>query len=135
MNDEQSKRLSDAADAVIQASDALDEAREAVNDKRFDSDLERDRLQAAQQMVGKIDGAAKRIDDAVRKGTIAAAALARAGAYARYRAATEASRDGRALGKASGEQDGSANKRAKGQEAIAKLEVALAAAATIIFGE
>ncbi len=135
MNDEQSKRLSDAADAVIQASDALDEAREALGDRRFDSELERERLQAAQQMTGKIDAAAKRIEEAVRKGTIASAALDRRGAYARYREAMGAVRSGRSTGKAAGEQDGSVNKRAKGTEAVALLEAALAAAAVIVFGE
>ena len=135
MNDEQSKRLSDAADAVIQASDALDEARDALNDKRFDSELERERVQAAQQMTGKIDAAAKRIEDAVRKGTVASAALARAGAYARYREAMAAVRSGRATGKTAGEQDGSVNKRAGGTEAVALLDTALSAAAVIVFGE
>ncbi|MBE7520439.1 MAG: hypothetical protein HS107_14465 [Thermoflexaceae bacterium] len=134
MNDEQSKRLSDAADAVIAASEALDEAREALADRRFDSELERERLQAAQQMTSKIDAAAKRIDDAVRKGTIAAAALARTGAYARYREAVDAVKAGRATGKAAGEQDGTANKRTMGNEALGRLDTALNAAAAIVFG-
>jgi hypothetical protein len=135
LNDEQSKRLSDAADAVIQASDALDEARDALSDKRYDSELERERLQAAQQMTGKIDAAAKRIEEAVRKGTIAAAALDRGGAYARYREAMAAVRSGRTTGKAAGEQDGSVNKRASGTEAVALLDTALAEAAAIVFGQ
>jgi len=135
MNDEQSKRLSEAADAVLQAADALEEARDAVNDRRFDSEQERDRMQAAQQMTGKIDNAAKRIEDAVRRGTIAGAALGRAGAYARYREATAAAREGRTLGKAAADQDGSANKRAKGSEAIARLEAALNLSAAIVFGD
>ena len=135
MNDEQSKRLSDAADAVIQASDALDEARDALGDKRFDSDLERERLQAAQQMTGKIDAAAKRIEEAVRKGTIAAATLDRGGAYARYREAIGAVRSGRTTGKAAGDQDGSTNKRARATEAVDMLDAALAAAAVMVFCE
>ncbi len=134
MNDEQSKRLSDAADAVVSASEALDEAREALADRRFDSDLERERMQAAQQMTSKIDSAAKRIDEAVRKGTIAAAALARTGAYARYREAIDAVKSGRAAGKAAGEQDGTVNKRAKGTEAVSLLDAALGHAAAIVFG-
>lgn len=134
MNDEQSKRLSDAADAVIAASDALDEARDALADRRFESELERERTQAAQQMTSKIDAAAKRIDDAVRKGTIAAAALARTGAYARYREAIDAVKAGRAAGKSAGEQDGTVNKRARGAEAVALLDTALSHAAAIVFG-
>lgn len=135
MNDEQSKRLSDAADAVIAASDALDDAREALNDARFDSQAERDRLSASTQMTSKLDNAGKRIEDAIRKGTVAAAALARGGAYNRYRESTMAAREGRALAKSALDQDGTANKRAKGQEALASLESALASAAVIVFGE
>jgi len=135
MNDEQSKRLSEAADALIQASDALEEGRATLSDARFDSQVDRDRIAAAAQMSSKLDAAGKRIDDAVRKGTVAGAALARPGAYERYRDATAAIRDGRALARAATEQDGSANKRAKGQEALARLEAGLASAAVIVFGE
>ncbi len=135
MNDEQSKRLSEAADAVIQASDAVDEARDALNDKRFDSELERERMQAGQQIASKLDAAGKKIDDALRRGTVAAAALGRPGAYARFQEAKAAVRDGRSLGKSSADQDGTANKRARGQESLEKLEAALRAAATIVFGE
>lgn len=134
MNDEQSKRLSDAADAVISASEALDEARDTLSDRRFDSEMERERQQAAQQMAAKIDAAAKKIDEAVRKGTIAAAALGRTGAYARYREAVEAVKAGRATGKTAADQDGTVNKRAKGTEAVTLLDTALNAAAAIVFG-
>ena len=135
MNDEQSKRLSDAADALIQANDALDDARESINDTRFDSQVEREWLSAGQQMSSKLDAAGKRIEDAVRRGTIASAALARTGAYQRYRESTAAAREGRTLARQANEQDGSANKRAKAQEALAKLDAALTSAAVIVFGE
>jgi hypothetical protein len=135
MNDEQSKRLSEAADAVIQAADALEEAREALTDRRFESEQERERMQAAQQMASRLDNAARRIEDAVRRGTIAAAALGGQGAYVRYREAIAAAREGRALGRSATDQDGSAARRAMGQEAFARLEAALTAAAAIVFGE
>lgn len=135
MNDEQSKRVSEAADAVLQAADALEDARESFNDKRFESAQERERLAAAQQMAGKLDNAGRRIEDAVRKGTIASAALDRRGAYSRYREATTAAREGRALARQAPNQDGTPGKRAKGEEALARLEAALNAAATIVFGE
>lgn len=135
MNEEQSKRLSDAADAVILATIALDEIHDSANDPRFDSTVERDRVSAAQQMANKLDGAGKRIDEAVRKGTIAAASVASPGAFTRYREATAAVREGRALARAVPDQDGTANKRAKGQEALARLEAALASAAAIVFSE
>jgi len=135
MNDEQSKRLSDAADALIQASDALDEARDALADARFDSQVERDRLSASQQMTSKLENAGKRIEEAVRRGTVAAASLARPGAYQRYRDSTAAAREGRYLARLANEQDGSVNKRAKGTESLTKLDEALSIAATIVFGE
>jgi hypothetical protein len=135
MNDEQSKRLSDAADAVIQASAAVDEIHDSLTDPRFDSTVERERVSAAQQMANKLDSTGKRIEDAIRKATIAAAALANQGAYTRFREATAAVREGRALARAIPEQDGTANKRAKGQEALTRLEAALASAAAIVFGE
>jgi hypothetical protein len=135
MNDEQSKRLSDAADAVIGAVDALEEARETLNDRRLDSDQERERLAAAQQVSSKLEAAGKRIEDAVRRGTIAAAALDRRGAYGRYREATTAAREGRAAARAALNQDGTANKRTKAEEALARLDAALALAAAIVFGD
>jgi len=135
MNDEQSKRLGDAADALIQAADALDEARESLADRRFDSEQERERIAAGQQMASRIDGAGKRIEDALRKATVASAATGRPGAWATYREATDAAREGRGMGKAASELDGSAQKRVRGQEAWDRLEAALEAAAALIFPE
>jgi hypothetical protein len=135
MNDEQSKRLSEAADALIQASDALEEARETMNDRRFDSEQERDRIQAAQQMTGKLDNAGKKVDDAVRKCTVAAAATGRPGTFAAYKAADLAVREARGLARRSGDQDGTAAKKAMAAEAVTKVEGALASAAVIVFGE
>jgi hypothetical protein len=135
VNDEQSKRLADAADALITASEALEDARDALSDKRYESEQERERVAAAGQMSSKIDNAGKRIEDSIRKGTIAAAATGRAGAYKQYRDAWAAVREGRALGKTAADQDGTANKRARGQEALDRLDSALNGAAVIVFGE
>lgn len=135
MNDEQSKRLSEAADALLQARDAVEDARQSISDARFDSELERERTSAAQLMASKIETAAKRSDDAIRKGGIAAAACGRPGGFALYRTASLASREGRALGRTAADADGAANKRARGTDAVAKLDEALAAAARIVFVE
>ncbi|MCC6385892.1 MAG: hypothetical protein IT302_00765 [Dehalococcoidia bacterium] len=135
MNEEQSKRLSEAAESILQASEALEEARDAMNDRRFESEQERDRAAAAQQMASRLDNAGKRIEESVRKGTVAAAASLRAGAFARYREAWTAVREGRALAKTAADQDGSANKKARGQEALSRLEDALDGAAAIVFGD
>jgi hypothetical protein len=135
MNDEQSKRLADAADALMTAADALDEARDATMDPRFDRDLERERLAAAQQMGQRIDNAGKRIEEAVRKGTAASAAAGRGGAWIRHRTATASAREGRMLARQAMEADGITNKRAGADDAVMKLEEALAMAAIIVFGD
>jgi hypothetical protein len=134
VNEEQSKRLSDAAESVLSASEALEEAREAMADARFESEQERERAQAAQQMASRMDNAARRVEDALRKGTVAAAALAREGAFSRYRTATAAAREGRSLAKSAPNQDGTAAKRDRGSAALAKLDEAMEAAAAIVFG-
>lgn len=135
MNEEQTKRLAEAAESLLQACGALDDARDAVGDRRFDSETDRDRSAAATQMANRLDTAGRRIEEAIHKGTIASAALARAGAYQRYRDAIAAAREGRALGRSSLEQDGSANKRAAGEQAAARLADALATAASIVFAD
>jgi hypothetical protein len=135
VNDEQSKRLSDAADALIQASDALEEARETMADRRFESEQERERTQAVQQMTSKLDAAGKKVDDAVRKCTMAAAATGRPGTFAAYKAADLAVRDGRSLARRAGDQDGTQAKKSMASEAMVKIEGALNSAAAIVFGE
>ena len=135
MNDEQSKRLSDAADSLVQAWEALDEANDTFGDRRFDSEQEHERMVAGQQMASRLDGAGKRIEEAVRKATIAAAATGRPGAWLRYQESIAAAREGRQLGKSATEADGSAAKRARGQEAWERLSAALEGAAALVFPE
>lgn len=135
MNEEQSKRLADAADAILNATDALDEARETLGDRRFDSEQERERAQAIQQAVNRLDSAAKRVDDSLRKAVVAAAALGREGSYPRYRAAAAASREGRSLAKTAADQDGTAARRQRAEESLSRLDLALASAAALIFGD
>lgn len=133
MNDEQSKRLADAADALVQAADALEEARAAAADSRFDSEQERDRQAASQQLVAKVDGAAKRIEEAIRKGTTAAGAAGRSGGYQLYRQGSGSVRKGRTLGRTIADQDGTSAKRTRADEALQQLDEALEAAAGLVF--
>ncbi len=135
MNDEQSKRIADAADAVISATDSLDEVREALADKRFDSEQERDRTQAVQQVASKLDNAGKKIDEALRKGTVASAALGRNAIFPRFRQASVAVKEGRSLARTAADQDGTAAKRQRAEESLAKLDAAVVTAASIVFGE
>jgi hypothetical protein len=135
MNDEQSKRLAEAADTIIQANESLEEAREAVHDRRFESENERERMTAGTQMMTRLDSAGKRVEDAIRKATMAAAACGRAQTYQRFRAASSDAKGGRALARSVPGVDGAINKRSRGEEALARLETALASAATIAFGE
>ncbi len=135
MNDEQSKRIAEAAEAVVQATEALDDAREVLQDRRFDSDVERERQAASGLLASRVDGAARRIEDAVRKSAVAAATTARAGAYKRYMEAAAAANKGRSLGKTITDQDGSPAKRARAEEAIEELNRALQTAADLVFTE
>jgi hypothetical protein len=135
MNDEQSKRLSDAADAIIQASDALNEARDSLADRRFDSDQERERMAAAQQMTSRLDAAGKRIEEALRKAAVASAASGRGGAWEAYRQAVLHTRQGRTLAKSALDADGSGPKRTRGEEAWKLLNGALESSASLVFPE
>jgi len=134
MNEEQSKRLADAAEAILNATDALDEAREALGDRRFDSEQERERTQAIQQVSNRLDNAGKRVEDSLRKSVIAAATLGREGSYERYRSASAASREGRTLAKTATDQDGTLARRQRAEESLSRLDVALATAAALLFG-
>lgn len=135
MNDEQSKRLSEAAEALISAADSLDEARATLNDQRFDSEQERERTTAAQQMAGRLDNAGKRIEEAIRKAAVACAATAQPGAWLRYREAMAAAREGRSLARSAVDADGSAQKKARGEEAWTRLDGALQSAAGLVYAE
>lgn len=135
MNDEQSKRLAEAAEAVLRATDAIEDARAAFEDPRFESDQERIRLQAAQQVVSRLDAAGKRVDDGLRKAAIACAALGRDGAYGRFREARATLQQGQAATSSVMNEDGIVAKRTKAQEAMGLLESALAGAAALVFGE
>lgn len=135
MNEEQSKRIAEAAEAVVQAADALAEAREDANDKRFESEVERERTAAAQALAREVDAAGKRMEDAVRKATVAAAVAHRSNTYLRFKEAAQAARDGRRLARTITDQDGSAARRARGDEALARLEEALEIAASFVFVE
>lgn len=135
MNEEQSKRLSDAANAVITAADALQDARDSLGDKRFGSEQERERLQAAQQTANRIDQAGKRVDEALRKAAVAALALLREGAYEHYLEAAAVAREARAMARSAPDQDGTAAKRERAEQALASLEAVLRTAAGFAFGK
>lgn len=135
MNEEQTKRLADAAEAVLSASDSLDDARETLADRRYESEQERERLQAIQQSVNKIDQCAKRAEEALRKGVVAAATRGGPSAYPRYREGISAAREARTLAKSAPDQDGTLARRQRAEEAIGKLQAAVTIAASFVFGE
>ena len=135
MNDEQSKRLSEATEGLILANDALRDAREALADPRFERDLDRDRLAAAQQMGSKVDAASKRVEDAIRRSTVAAASNGRPTAWARYQAAVAKAREGRAKAKSVPDSDGVPARRVAATEGVELLDAALALAAALALGD
>ncbi len=135
MNEEESRRVSLAAEAVLRATDSLEEARTALRDERWDSGQERDRQQAAGTAAGRLEKAAGKIEEALRRGAVAAAVSGRNGAYPRYRGAATALREGRAAARSSREQDGTQARRARAEEALEQLEAALTTAAALALGD
>ena len=135
MNDEQSKRLAEAADAVLQANEALSEASESMNDPRLESGQDRERSRAAQQLASRLDNAAKRIEDGLRRGALAAATLGTPGAFARYREAVAAARAAREAARAIPDADGTAQKREAADAAMQQLTTALEGATALVFAE
>ena len=133
MNDEQSRRLGEAADLLVLAADALDDARETLNDARFGRELERDRTAAAQQLASRTDAAGKRIEEALRKACSASAANGRTATWAAYRTALAAAHAGRLLARAVPDADGTEKRQAAAREAMASLEGALQVAADLVF--
>ncbi len=133
MNEEQSKRLAEAADAVLQSAEAVEEASAALSDPRFESDQERDRTQAAQQAASKLENAAKRTQDALRKAAVAAASSAQVGVYEIYQGGATAAAASRDAAKGISNEDGSANKQARAQQSMESLRTALAAAVGLVF--
>jgi hypothetical protein len=133
VNEEQSKRLAEAAEAIMLAREALDEATDALDDRRFESENERERSMAAGQLGNRADAAAKRLDDAIRRATSAAAATGSPGAFERYTTARAAVREGRALAKPSSEQDSPGERRSRIREAVGAFERAFTTTARGVF--
>ncbi|MFN0095725.1 MAG: hypothetical protein ACKVVT_13230 [Dehalococcoidia bacterium] len=132
MNDEQTKRLADAADAFWQARELLAEAVEATCAAGFDG-AERERVSAGQVMLNRLEAAIKRNDDALKKAAIAAAACGRPGAWDRIKAGIEQLRSARKAAGEARDADGSLNKREKAKQAISALEEALDAMQQLVF--
>lgn len=135
MNDEQSKRLAEAADAVLLANEALSEASESMHDPRLESGQDRERSRAAQQLASRLDNAAKRIEDSLRRGALAAATLGTPGAFARYREAVAAARGAREAARIIPDADGTAQKREAADAAMQQLTTALEGAIALVFAE
>ncbi len=133
MNDEQSRRLAEAADAIIAASDALEEARVSTDDGTFAKEFERERLAAAQRMAARVEVAARKTEEAVRRATIAGAATAAPGGWPQHIEAVTAVRRAKAAVKSVPDADGSVARRDLGLQAIESLNQALALAAVLVF--
>jgi hypothetical protein len=135
MNDEQSKRVAEAAEALIQANDSLEEARDALRADRFERDSERERANAAQQLTSRIDAAGRRVEEALRRAAISSAALGRSGAWAPYRSAVGGVREARASVRGPADPSEVDARRAAGELAVARLDEGLSVAAGMVFGE
>ena len=135
MNDEQTKRVAEAAEALIQANDSLEEARDALRPERLEKDSDRERANALQQLTSRVDAAGRRVEEALRRATIASAALGKAGTWEPYRTAVASVREARATVRipATDASDASA-RRAVLESAITRLSEGLSSAAGMVFG-
>jgi hypothetical protein len=85
VGDEVDRRVMDAAEALVAAFDALREARLALDDPRLSSGHDTQRGQGFSQATNRVESAARRAEEALRKCTVAAAAGRSPAAFAAYR--------------------------------------------------
>ncbi len=131
--EEADKRLVEAADAVIGASELLGEARSTLDDPRFGSEKEPERLQAFQAAQRATENAVKKLEEALKKATVAAAVRGASGAFAQYRAVGDKLTLARAELKAAPNADGGAAKQERLRAGIGAADEALAIVQGLVF--
>lgn len=119
VGEEVDRRVMDATEALVAAFDALRDARLTLDDPRLASGAEQHRNQGFSQATNRIEGCAKRAEEALRKSIVAASVGRSPASFACYRQA-----DGRFAG-ARGELRGAA-RESEPSGRVAHLSVALA---------
>lgn len=135
MNEEQARRLAQAAEAFVEALAALAEARAASFANDLEASLERVRQQAARRAATALEQAARRLEEAATRTAVALAALRLAGAFAAVRRTLETAREVRARSRTIPDADGGAARRSAAQAALEELERASEELARLLFPE
>ena len=135
MNAEAERRLAEAADAIMSSVAALAETLDGLNDSRLGAESVQVRQQAMSSVLSRGEQAVRRLEEALKKATIAAAATRVGGAYSRYKEAHSALADAQAYMSMVRDADGTPAKLEKLRSAYAALERALDVAQSFVFVE
>lgn len=135
MGEEVDKRVMDATDALVVAFDALRDAKLALDDPRLSSPVEAQRNQGFSQATNRVEGAAKKSEEAVRKGIVAASVNHHPGHFRCYRQADGRLASARAELRSAGREDDPSSKAARLSVAVALVEQGLDASKDLIFGD
>jgi hypothetical protein len=131
--EEADKRLVEAADSVMTANEALTEARNTVGDTRFASEREQERTQAFQAAQKAADNTVKRLEESLKKATIAAALKGTPGAFAAHGAAAQYLATARNELRLAANADGMAAKQEKLRATVAASEAAINVVQGLVF--
>ncbi len=135
MGEEVDKRVMDGADALVGAYDALREAKLALDDPRLSSPVEAQRNQGFSQATNRVEGAAKKSEEALRKCIVAASVGHNAGHFLCYRQADGRLASARAELRSAAREDDPSSKAARLSVAVALIEQGLEASKDLIFGD
>ncbi|HEY7296212.1 MAG TPA: hypothetical protein VH916_14300, partial [Dehalococcoidia bacterium] len=135
MGEEVDKRVMDGADALVAAFDALREAKLALDDPRLSSPAETQRNQGFSQASNRVESAAKRSEEALRKCIVAASVNRSPGHFFCYRQADGRLGSARVELRSAAREDDPSSKAARLSVAVALIEQGLDAAKDLIFGD
>ncbi len=135
MGEEVDKRVMDGADALVAAFDALREAKLALDDVRLSSPVEAQRNQGFSQASNRVEGAAKKGEEALRKCIVAASASRSPGHFQCYRQADGRLASARSELRGAAREDDPSSKAARLSVAVALIEQGLDASKDLIFGD
>jgi hypothetical protein len=133
MGDEVDRRVMEATEALVSAFDALREARLALDDPRLASGVEQQRNQGFSQATNRIEGCAKRAEEALRRSIVAASVGRSPAAFACYRQADTRFAGARGELRGAGRESDPSGRAAHLSVALALIEQGLDATKDLIF--
>ncbi|HLZ69462.1 MAG TPA: hypothetical protein VKV26_06060 [Dehalococcoidia bacterium] len=135
MGEEVDKRVMDGTDTLVAAFDALREAKLALDDVRLSSPVEAQRNQGFSQASNRVEGAAKKGEEALRKCIVAASVSHSPAHFLCYRQADGRLASARAELRGAAREDDVSSKAARLSVAVALIEQGLDATKDLIFAE